>query len=469
MKKKMIMAIIGVSMILGMVGCKAKTTNKESVSKVEENQAEEEETEDSFEWIIDPAESEYIAISMEDDGLFFVAKENENEEHKEMWEYVYGVIDSTGKEIIPCLYHVKESSLKFQGDYILLCDEEENCFLYKRDGSLYMDVTKETGLTESMFSGYKLLDNGAIGFFGKDESYFYDENKNPISYDSFYDMAKESKNSVDMQSETASQVSDIESQIEVNIAYLKDECTEPCVFDNEEVCRAYNNAGGIILNGWTYNDVTKVPGYNENDYKDCKFWSPAVLPYIDAVNREIAVLAVDEGDGTVRMALGTDDGRIYSELKDYYYFDDVDRAGVSFFCNGRLLVHNSEYNSKPFRRFGVTEPTGMKGQYGYIDMCGKEVIPLKYEYASPFSEGLAYVYGDNMSGYIDVNGKEIIRFPESDYLGSQFVNGMATVYYPDWENDIYRAGLLKYDTGKFDSKQFMKEEYNKYKQKVDAK
>ena len=47
-------------------------------------------------------------------------------------------------------------------------------------------------------------------------------------------------------------------------------------------------------------------------------------------------------------------------------------------------------------------------RYGYIDKTGKEVIPRQYEDAKSFSEGLAAVSKDNFWGYIDKTGKEII-------------------------------------------------------------
>lgn len=49
------------------------------------------------------------------------------------------------------------------------------------------------------------------------------------------------------------------------------------------------------------------------------------------------------------------------------------------------------------------------GKYGYIDVTGKEVIPVKYRQAGEFSEGYAFTKSGNDEGYIDKNGKLVIK------------------------------------------------------------
>lgn len=62
---------------------------------------------------------------------------------------------------------------------------------------------------------------------------------------------------------------------------------------------------------------------------------------------------------------------------------------------------------------------------GYINKLGQEVIPLKYEYAGEFSEGLAAVYLDGKWGYIDKSGNEIIPLKYDD--AHEFSEGLAVV------------------------------------------
>lgn len=68
-------------------------------------------------------------------------------------------------------------------------------------------------------------------------------------------------------------------------------------------------------------------------------------------------------------------------------------------------------------------------KYGYIDSVGKTVIPLKYDYALSFSEGLAAIgeFGNNWMkcGYIDCTGKVVI--PLKYNVAGSFSEGLAAV------------------------------------------
>nr|WP_314602837.1 WG repeat-containing protein [uncultured Capnocytophaga sp.] len=63
--------------------------------------------------------------------------------------------------------------------------------------------------------------------------------------------------------------------------------------------------------------------------------------------------------------------------------------------------------------------------YGFIDEKGKEITPLKYEWVSPFRNGMAKVYQDHKYGFIDTTGKEVIPL-KYDAIG-EFLNGVTIV------------------------------------------
>jgi hypothetical protein len=65
------------------------------------------------------------------------------------------------------------------------------------------------------------------------------------------------------------------------------------------------------------------------------------------------------------------------------------------------------------------------GPWGYIDKTGKIVIPLQFEAAQPFSEGLAAVKLDKKFGFIDSGGRMVIQ-PRFDWVRS-FQSGRASV------------------------------------------
>jgi len=96
-----------------------------------------------------------------------------------------------------------------------------------------------------------------------------------------------------------------------------------------------------------------------------------------------------------------------------------------------------------------------KDEFGVVDRKGKVIVPLgKYEYIGGFSEGLAPVRGvkDGMSlyGYIDVNGKEVI--PLQFFDADDFQNGMAAVQTGQMDfSSAYPTDLFGFidKTGKF--------------------
>jgi hypothetical protein len=71
-----------------------------------------------------------------------------------------------------------------------------------------------------------------------------------------------------------------------------------------------------------------------------------------------------------------------------------------------------------------------KGQYGFSDRSGKEVIPPNYSAVKTFSEGLAAVYQDGKWGCINVDGKVEISFQFQEVEG--FSNGLAAVRKEQW-------------------------------------
>lgn len=75
-------------------------------------------------------------------------------------------------------------------------------------------------------------------------------------------------------------------------------------------------------------------------------------------------------------------------------------TGVAPFKDGIALVR-ADYNEE-------------EDIYGYIDVNGYEVVPLKYEYARSFNDGLAEIQLEGKIGFIDRNFKEY--FFEEDKL-----------------------------------------------------
>lgn len=103
-------------------------------------------------------------------------------------------------------------------------------------------------------------------------------------------------------------------------------------------------------------------------------------------------------------------------------FDDADD-----FYDGlaavKVTVDESHYVTCPLDEPGSTS-TSTK-LHGYIDRTGRFVVPPQFEYAGPFSEGLANVSNCSKPFFIDRTGKVVLRVPFDD--ASPFHGGLAQV------------------------------------------
>lgn len=111
----------------------------------------------------------------------------------------------------------------------------------------------------------------------------------------------------------------------------------------------------------------------------------------------------------------------------------IDVNGREVFPN---LSHSGSLRSLDLELYPFTDGLAMFGvshRYGYIDRNGRIVIPAQYEYARPFSEGLAAVEfpgteggTPSLWGYIDTNGKTVIP-PTFSAQPGDFSEGLAIV------------------------------------------
>src|SRR5690242_14305812 len=66
---------------------------------------------------------------------------------------------------------------------------------------------------------------------------------------------------------------------------------------------------------------------------------------------------------------------------------------------------------------------------GFVDNSGKIIVPLEYDDAGIFSEGLAWVKKDDKYGYVDKTGKLVIPLKYDE--ASNFGLGCAAVSWND--------------------------------------
>ena len=142
----------------------------------------------------------------------------------------------------------------------------------------------------------------------------------------------------------------------------------------------------------------------------------------------------------------------------YEMFDEMEDWSDEFYrisLNDRYNLLNKKSNTLLYRRWyndisdfsdglAVVE---LNDKCGYIDKTGREVIPLKYDWANDFSEGLADVQLNGKWGYIDKTGREAIPFKYD--FAYNFSEGLARVQLNDKYGYIDTTGRevipLKYD------------------------
>ncbi|MCL2456328.1 MAG: WG repeat-containing protein [Defluviitaleaceae bacterium] len=76
------------------------------------------------------------------------------------------------------------------------------------------------------------------------------------------------------------------------------------------------------------------------------------------------------------------------------------------------------------------------GLWGYKDVSGNLIIEPRFAAVRSFSEGLAWVGGNNAEerGYIDLSGNLVIPLPEA-YVTGDFSQGFARVVMREWDFD----------------------------------
>lgn len=128
----------------------------------------------------------------------------------------------------------------------------------------------------------------------------------------------------------------------------------------------------------------------------------------------------------------------------YFLFEDsqslipIDREGVYGYINtnNEVKIPVAYDSAKGFKE-GLA-PIKINDKWGYINQIGQIVIPLIFESADLFYDGMARVQSGNTYGYFNIKGDMIIP-PISDFTeAGRFENGLARV-----ENNSYLGYVSK--------------------------
>ncbi|BFL46565.1 WG repeat-containing protein [Lactonifactor longoviformis] len=103
----------------------------------------------------------------------------------------------------------------------------------------------------------------------------------------------------------------------------------------------------------------------------------------------------------------------------------VDREKGAGRCLSAYYPHVEDFSE------GMCAVQNENGLYGYIDSCGRERIPCRYEKAEDFSDGTALVCRDGELLYLDKTGKELPGLGNRWRTAKSFCEGLAAVQKED--------------------------------------
>lgn len=150
-----------------------------------------------------------------------------------------------------------------------------------------------------------------------------------------------------------------------------------------------------------------ISGFTEGFAEVKTEWGDAGYSFIDKTGKEIT-------SRKYHSVKSFSEGLAIVIIDDKYGF--IDKTGseivspkyrnIKNFSEGLAAIRSNNWGIGLIEKIGLIDK--IDGYYRFIDKTGKSVFPLKYDFASSFSEGLAFVKLKDKSSFIDKTGKETI-------------------------------------------------------------
>jgi hypothetical protein len=134
-------------------------------------------------------------------------------------------------------------------------------------------------------------------------------------------------------------------------------------------------------------------------------------------------------------------GEIVLPFQNSYEYNFTNGAAAVFYQNkwqiinkkGDVISDDLKYSAFEYPEgLGLVQEPFWEGKYGFINLAGEVEIPMQFDYAYSFSDGLAVVNINGKFGYIDKKGNMVLK-PQFKRAFS-FSNGLAAVH---TENNKY--------------------------------
>ena len=324
-----------------------------------------------------------------------------------------GLIDSTGREIVPCLYD--------DVDY-----PSENRILVRKNGLIgYTDLNGNLVIsprfsnaggfsegcapvyiaTDSLGDHYNFIDTLGHFVFPKDYNSVlpFSEGYAPVSIDGLWGMIDHSGRIVlSMDYETITNI------------------TEGVFFAGSPGYLALFDTSMLRITDFVYEKANTPIEHRILVNRDGKYG------FLNLKGDEAVPCIYDE-TGIFQQ------GRTLARLGDHYGIIDT---------NGRIILpieyDNRTVKGMKYMYYDSLALVERDGKLGYVDLDGKLVIPFYFEEAFQFSEGLAAARFQGMWGYIDTHGD--IFMPFIFYAATPYKYGRAEVIYQGAARKVNRKG-----------------------------
>lgn len=200
---------------------------------------------------------------------------------------------------------------------------------------------------------------------------------------------------------------------------------------------AINNSGEIVLQP-IYEKIAEISG----GYYKAQFTNGSSLDYFDKNFNELEKTSfiTEFSNGYAILSMNTKKyynkaiivDTAFNIIKTFYnnrieigkFNSGYFRYGLNYLgLNAELLFEEINYSEIGDFEDGFAK-VKRGDKYGYINISGDEVIPLRYDELGPFREGLAFARIGSGAGYINKKGEFIIPL-QAEFEGGNFSEGLA--------------------------------------------
>jgi|GEM_PF-2236038 len=219
--------------------------------------------------------------------------------------------------------------------------------------------------------------------------------------------------------------------------------------------RPFNNERAVVANKLIFPQSPLYGAVDEN----ANLVVPMIYDSLDSFENNFAIVSKKDWSNE-RFGVIDKNGNVLIPME----YDEIKRAGNgvvldrdiegvhwdSFWSitNGTAVYIGEYYSINPYFCDGLTWVQQHDGKCGFIDTFGAVIIPLIYEDADIFSDGLACVKQNGKIGYINTTGEVVIPFEYeingSALFYSRFTNSYAAVIKDGQSVIIDTSGAVAY-------------------------